>query len=267
MKKYSTIQKALEVDVIIPTYNSSRTIEKCLLSVLEQRKKVNKIIVIDDGSTDDTVSKIEALKTQKNIEHLVLLQQKNSGPSRARNAGIEIAEAEWVAFLDSDDYWSANALELHARCIDKHSNISLIGGMMDNANPSPTIKYTKINLVRCCFKNYFKTSTVLLKREVATRYKFDEKKKYSEDYKLWLEVCANYDAMYINQNLANQVIKKKAFGESGLSKDIVAIEKGELQNFRYLHHKKYISTVFYLFICCFSLLKFFRRYLLTKLRL
>lgn len=267
MKKYNPMKTALSVDVIIPTYNSSKTIEICLLSVLNQSIDVNSIIVIDDGSTDDTVAKIEALKTEINIAHLVLLQQKNSGPSKARNAGIQIATAEWIGFLDSDDYWPENALELHANCIKNHPTISLIGGMMDNSNPSPTVQYKEIDLVKCCFKNYFKTSTVLLKREIAAKYKFDEKKKYSEDYKLWLEVCANYEAMYINQNLANQVIKKKAFGESGLSKNIVGIEKGELQNFRYLRQKKYISTVFYLFICCFSLLKFFRRYLITKLHL
>ena len=90
------------VSVIIPTYNSENTIEKCVLSVMNQSSEyLSEIIVIDDGSTDTTEEKIRNLS---NIDSRIYYHKKvNGGVSSARNLGIELAHGKYVMFIDSDD--------------------------------------------------------------------------------------------------------------------------------------------------------------------
>jgi len=89
-----------KVSVIIPTYNRANFVTKAIDSVLAQAFNDYEIIVIDDGSTDNTR---EVLKPYR--DKIQYIHQKNSGVSAARNAGIKIAKGEWIAFLDSDDEW------------------------------------------------------------------------------------------------------------------------------------------------------------------
>ena len=95
------------ISVIIPTYNRSNTIEKCLDSVFNQTYKVNEIIVVDDCSTDNTIDILNLYKDQITILQTV----NNSGAQSARNIGIKAAKSEWIAFLDSDDEWLSDKIE------------------------------------------------------------------------------------------------------------------------------------------------------------
>ncbi len=103
------------ISVVIPTYNRANTIVPCIESVLAQSYPVNEIIVIDDSSTDDTLSIINNLKY--NIR--VLQTQKNSGAQTARNIGIKSAKSEWIAFLDSDDEWVSNKMEKQISALEE----------------------------------------------------------------------------------------------------------------------------------------------------
>ena len=86
------------VSAIIPTHNRARTVLRALHSVYAQRVPVNEVIVIDDGSSDDTVERIRV-----EFPEVVLICQNQHGVSHARNRGIDAARSEWLAFLDSDD--------------------------------------------------------------------------------------------------------------------------------------------------------------------
>ena len=88
------------VSVIIPTYNTARYVQESIDSVLEQDYPNIQLIVIDDGSTDETVDII-----RRYGERVVLLTQQNQGAAAARNAGLAAAEGGYIAFLDSDDVW------------------------------------------------------------------------------------------------------------------------------------------------------------------
>ena len=88
------------VSVIIPTYNRAWSLKKAIDSVLEQDYKNFELIVVDDGSTDDT----EALVTEY-AKSVKFVQQPNLGVSAARNKGIQISSGSLISFLDSDDYW------------------------------------------------------------------------------------------------------------------------------------------------------------------
>ena len=95
------------VSVVMPVYNGATFVSRAIESVLHQTMPDFELIVVDDGSTDDTRGVVTAI-TDKRLRYI---HQQNKGPSVARNNGIRAATAEWIAFLDSDDYWLPNKLE------------------------------------------------------------------------------------------------------------------------------------------------------------
>ena len=98
----------MDLSVIIPVYNAALLLNRCLGSIFSQSTQYTyEVILIDDGSTDNSIEIIKSRK-EKNI---TLYQQKNSGPSVARNKGIELAQGEFITFLDADDYWSDGYIE------------------------------------------------------------------------------------------------------------------------------------------------------------
>ena len=96
----------MKVSVIIPTYNRSSVLSRAIDSVLRQSFKDFELIVVDDGSTDNTKELIE-----KYSDQITYIYQDNKGVSAARNKGLEHAKGEWIAFLDSDDEWKKKKLE------------------------------------------------------------------------------------------------------------------------------------------------------------
>jgi glycosyltransferase involved in cell wall biosynthesis len=91
-------------DVVIPCFNRARTVAQAVASVLAQDPPPRQVILVDDGSTDRTAAVLSALEARHATVRAVLLPR-NVGASGARNAGLALARAEWVAFLDSDDAW------------------------------------------------------------------------------------------------------------------------------------------------------------------
>ena len=97
------------ISIIIPVYNASKYIDKCLKSIIEQTYKTLEIIVIDDGSTDNSTNIIK--KFFENDERIRLIQKKNSGVSDSRNVGIDNSHGKWICFVDSDDYIEKDYIE------------------------------------------------------------------------------------------------------------------------------------------------------------
>jgi glycosyltransferase involved in cell wall biosynthesis len=94
------------VSVIIPTYNRSAFLKSALESVTSQSYPIKEILVIDDGSTDQTVENLTP-----NFKSVIFIRQENQGVSAARNTGIKKATGEWIALLDSDDLWTVGKIE------------------------------------------------------------------------------------------------------------------------------------------------------------
>lgn len=111
----------MDLSVIIPVYNAGALINRCLNSIFSQQGNYKiEVICVDDGSTDNSVELIKNRKEQ----NIFLLQQKNAGPSTARNKGMNIAKGKYMAYLDADDYWlpgfieqTITFLESHPECI------------------------------------------------------------------------------------------------------------------------------------------------------
>jgi glycosyltransferase involved in cell wall biosynthesis len=109
---------SFEVSVVIPTYNRARYVTKAIESVLAQSYTSFEIIVVDDGSTDDTQAVL-----QPYANRIRIISQKNSGPGAARNAGIQAARGRWIAFLDSDDEWSPEKLAAQIADLEQHPDL------------------------------------------------------------------------------------------------------------------------------------------------
>jgi len=122
------VEKKPIVSVIIPTYNRSKFVKKAIDSVLAQMYKDYEIIVVDDGSTDNTKEVIEPY-----MDRIRYIYQENAGASAARNIGIKAAKGDWIAFLDSDDHWLPEKLFVQMAAIKRNPHII---AHMVNANTS-----------------------------------------------------------------------------------------------------------------------------------
>lgn len=116
--------KAALLSVIIPVYNVEPYLEQCLDSVVNQTYKNLEIICINDGSTDNSLKILE--KYQKKDSRIKLINQKNKGLSEARNAGLDVAKGEYIAFVDSDDYLELNAYEEAMNVVLQDKTIDLV---------------------------------------------------------------------------------------------------------------------------------------------
>ena len=114
------------VSVIIPVYNGKKFIEEAIKSVFMQNYDPMEIIVVDDGSTDDTSCIVQSFKDVRYI------YQPNQGVAAARNTGIHNSRGELIAFLDADDYWPSNKLDLQVDCLLKHPHVGYTLGMQRN---------------------------------------------------------------------------------------------------------------------------------------
>ena len=117
----------MKISVIIPTYNSSEFIIKAVSSVIHQSKKPYEIIISDDGSTDNTIQLLQEYinKNRVNIR-INIIKNNHKGPGAARNMGIEDSTGDWIAFLDSDDYWLRDKLEKVEKKVIYTPNINFI---------------------------------------------------------------------------------------------------------------------------------------------
>jgi glycosyltransferase involved in cell wall biosynthesis len=109
---------ALEISVIVPTYNRADLIAETLASILNQSHRPSEIIVVDDGSRDNTEAIVREFGSQ-----IKYVRIDNSGECRARNVGVSAASAPWIAFCDSDDLWHPDKLLLQARLFERASDV------------------------------------------------------------------------------------------------------------------------------------------------
>lgn len=108
----------MDLSVIIPVYNAGALINRCLDSIFSQQGKYEiEVICIDDGSTDNSV---ELIKSRKE-DNIIILQQENAGPAKARNKGMNVAKGRYMAYLDADDYWLPGFIEETIAFLDSHT--------------------------------------------------------------------------------------------------------------------------------------------------
>ena len=264
--------KLIPVSVIIPCFCSVATIERAVNSVIHQTYSPAQIILIDDASSDDsfnTLLRIQREHPEKNI--IVDRLDKNGGPGIARNRGWELATQDWLAFLDADDAWHAQKLQIQWDWLQHHPNTTLVGHLTreishcqkdELLNPSLSpVKSELINLAQMVISNRFFTRTVLLKRDVPFRF---QDRRYTEDYLLWLEiVLSGKDSYVLNQYLAYSF--RPEYSAGGYSGQLWKHEKRELRAWLYLYKNKKIPSFTLLIAYTWSYVKYLRRVLFRGL--
>jgi teichuronic acid biosynthesis glycosyltransferase TuaG len=247
------------VSIIIPCFNAQTTIQNVLLSVIKQTYTNYEIIVIDDGSRDKTKEFVEYFFQDKQVIYQYIYQ-KNSGPSAARNNGIKNAKGEFIAFLDADDLWHPQKLELCMKVFEDEKIKALGHGYtlstkMDkiDQNVSPK-KLTFLNLL---LKNFAVTPSVVIKKEIIEL--FNEEMNYAEDHELWLRISYKYPLYYLDLPLVT--LSRKPLSKGGLSAQKLAMRKGEIKMYCKLFHYNKLFIFLTPFLVLFSLSKHLRNYL------
>ena len=193
-----------KVSVIIPTYNRGEVVLRALRSVFAQDHAVDQVIVVDDGSTDDTIERVE-----RNFPGVELIVQTNHGVSHARNRGIERARNEWLAFLDSDDEWLPGKItaQLAAIMSDGISRVCHSDEIWvrNGRRVNPMNKHRKYGgdiFLHCLPRCVMSPSSVVLHRSVVEEVGgFDETLPVCEDYDLWLRIACQTTVLYVPEKL------------------------------------------------------------------
>jgi len=192
------------ISVIIPSHNRAAQLPRTLDSVFNQALIPDEVILIDDGSTDETRHVITNL-----FPRVKYLYQNNSGVSAARNLGIQHSYGEWLAFLDSDDEWMPGKLGQQYEVAKAQYGLKIIHtneiwlrhGKYVNQMKKHT-KYGGMIFRQCLPRCIISPSSVMVHRslfdEIGT---FDEMLPACEDYDLWLRCCARYPVHYIDKPL------------------------------------------------------------------
>jgi glycosyltransferase involved in cell wall biosynthesis len=194
-----------EVSVIIPTYNRSQKVARAIQSVLDQSFRDLEIIVVDDGSTDDTNQCLGRFGSSiRYIRQLV-----NRGVSAARNGGIKRSFAQWIAFLDSDDYWLKDKLDVQMDFV--HRNPGAVACQTEEiwirrgrrVNPKRKHRKPSGDIFRQSLKLCLVSpSSVIIRRTIFDEVGlFDETLQAGEDYDLWLRISCRYPVYLIDREL------------------------------------------------------------------
>ncbi|MCA9456064.1 MAG: glycosyltransferase family 2 protein [Nitrospira sp.] len=227
------------ISVVIPAYNAEVFIGQTIQSVLDQTYPWHEIIVVDDGSTDSTK---EALKRFEG--RIRYLHQQNKGPSAARNTGIQSAKGDFICFLDADDLWIPEKLEVQLAFMEANPDIALVCSDYEEFNEEAIVLSSflaeKHHMFPTCpivagpldnafeklvFENFVGTPTVMLRKSCLEKAGvFDEEIRSVEDRDLWLRISAWYRIACIPQ-----IFCKKRVHQMNVSKQTELALRGKIR--------------------------------------
>ena len=222
-----------KVTVIIPTFNRGYCLAESIQSVLDQSFTDFELIVVDDGSTDNTP---EVMHQVSDIHKISM--KKNRGVSFARNRGMEQARGEWIAFLDSDDLWERHKLATQMNWVecnpDYHAvytdEIWIRNGVRVNAMKKHR-KYSGDIFRHCLPLCIVSPSSVLLRNELLNKFGgFDESMPVCEDYDLWLRISMSFPFHFIEEKL----IVKRGGHEDQLSRKFWGMDRWRVHSLKKL---------------------------------
>ena len=182
--------KKEKVSVVIPYFNNDSTIVETINSIVNQTYKNIEIIIIDDGSRDDSFVKLAEIASNNNIK---LLKQSNSGPSIARNLGAHNATGYYLLFIDADDSIDATYIEKCVTEFDNNSNLEIVyskAKFFDDRNDEwnlPELKLPDFLINNCIF-----ISAVIKRNTFIDLGSFDTNINFTEDWELWIRIVKKH---------------------------------------------------------------------------
>ena len=259
------------VSVVIPCYRCAETIGRAVDSVAGQTLPPAEVILVEDGSGDGTLQRLQALAAGHAAGWIrVVALPQNQGAASARNAGWAAATQPYVAFLDADDAWHPRKIEIQYRFMSGRPDVALSAhghevlaaaappdGHLGDFSHAILSKWTLLT------SNRFVTPSVMIRRDVPHRFK--PGRRHVDDHLLWLQLMhAGMPVTLLSARLAYTY--KRLYGDGGLSADLWAMEKAEVENYWILRREGCIGLPAALLLSAFSLAKFLRRLLLVWLR-
>lgn len=203
------------VSVIIPSYNREKTIERAVMSVLNQTYKDLELIVVDDCSKDNTV---EVLKSIKDDRFKIIELEKNSGACVARNVGVENAQGDYIAFQDSDDEWLLDKLEKQMAIFEKEK-VDLVFcafnrfGLGKNFT-CPKLSEGIVERKTLLEDSRISTQTLVGKKECFENVKFDPEMPRLQDYDITIRLSKKYSIYFVNEPLVNMYVQNDSISIS-----------------------------------------------------
>lgn len=199
------------VSVIIPSYNYANYLPRAIESVQSQTYRQFELIIVDDGSTDNTASVVDTYTA--NFPNLFYIYQNNSGPNAARNRGIDLAKGELIALLDADDEWLPEKLEKQVTFAIQNPKFGVIGCgfrwiaddgtvLVEAPGVQPPPRAELIRHLKMRYFNIGTASGVLIRKECfGVVGKFDEALRGSEDRDMWLRLAYKFDILNVEEIL------------------------------------------------------------------
>ena len=177
------------ISIIVPVYNRENKVGSCIASILNQTYTDLELILVDDGSTDNSVAVCEEYAKQD--KRIRIIQKENGGVSSARNCGIKEARGEYIALLDNDDLWTADKLERQLTLAGNGADIVYCSyDFIDEQNnpiKKPFIVPQQTNFNKMLASSVISCSTSFIKTELMQAHPFNAD-FYHEDYVLWMEL-------------------------------------------------------------------------------
>lgn len=262
------------ISVVCPVFNSEEYIQKTIKSVLNQTLQVEELILIDDGSSDKTINIINDIIDQYNgPTDIILIKSSHQGPGVARNIGIKKAKSEWISFLDSDDHWLNNKIEV----VKNHINNGPLINILCHSEKFVRIDKTEINLdyhkhydpnanfSKLLYKvNLFSPSATTCKKSLILNYGlFDPNLPSCQDYDLWLKLSPYMNPFFIKDVLG---IYFEREGNISNSKMFVRFKNRISVQWRY---RSYVGFLQFLYSCSKTVLvfvfNFFKKFLKNEI--
>lgn len=191
------MKSKLSVSIVIPTYNSSKTILRAINSVIKTLEGLDgyEIIIIDDGSDDDTN---DVIKNKFRDNSLIkYYYQDNKGVSSARNAGVTLSNKDYIAFLDSDDFYFSDFRDFLINIqYDKYDFFTAAYSINGKVVYKKNHENDFVNFLE---SQYFCTNSIVIKKDLLIREKFREGEKFGEDVDVWLRLLKKYRGYHFNR--------------------------------------------------------------------
>jgi len=248
------------VSIITPMFNNADVIEETIDSVLKQTYTNWELILVDDASSDNTIEKLVTI-TAQNSKIKLLRHKKNKGPAMARNLGTEMATGSYIAFLDADDLWKENKLELQISILSSGKSDVVFGSyeLMDFKGQMLKKKINALSLLsynKLLRANYIGNLTGIYNcTSLGKIYTKDLKKR--QDWLLWLEALkrSNNPAIGISESIAYYRIS-----QGSLSSNKINLIKHNFNVYRKGLNFSYLKSIYYLIV-------FLNEHLFVKQRL
>lgn len=203
------VSNDIHISAVIPAYNASRYIAMAIDSVLDQTHKVDEIIVVDDGSTDNTPDIVAGYEA-RGVRYV---RQHNQGSACARNAGVALASGKYIAFLDADDFWLPNKINLQLEIFRQSPDLALVSGdqifwdqdrAFEKVREFSKRKWDGDSKKRIIFENIVGNPSMVMAKRSALQQAglFDPEIKFGDDWDMWIRVSEIGEIGFVREPIA-----------------------------------------------------------------